>query len=208
MNIRMIDGRLMEDAKIRTTKNNDEFLSFTFIHNRRKNGQDEGIKFNVVSYDTRVINNHKAKNFYTKGRPLNIFGSCDESITERDGKYYLNRNIVAYYMEFPISSNLNRDEHGQNSSLIDNGVVKLDTYARVPVAAPAPTQPVQAIPSVQAPMPSPSAPVVVETPTVSNNNYYVPVINEAEIPLPTKSATVTESSTGVYTSLDEDDLPF
>lgn len=96
MDFRIVDGRLTRDSEVKIDKKGREFLSFTLANNGFSAGAQTTTFFNVVSYNRHDI--EKQPN-YTKGKLVVVSGKPNESMTIKDNKTYLNRNIMAYSIE-------------------------------------------------------------------------------------------------------------
>ena len=96
MDFRIVDGRLTRDSEVKIDKKGREFLSFTLANNSFSSGAQTTTYFNVVSYNSHDI--EKQPN-YTKGKLVVVSGKPNESMTIKDNKTYLNRNIMAYSIE-------------------------------------------------------------------------------------------------------------
>lgn len=102
MDIRIVDGRLTRDAEIKKNpKNGLTFISFTLANNQYVNEQEVTTYFNVVSYNDFYCK-HPEK--YLKGKHVIVNGLPSENITVKNGKTYLNRNIIAYNINPGIST--------------------------------------------------------------------------------------------------------
>jgi single-stranded DNA-binding protein len=100
MNIRIVDGNLVKDAEVKTSKSGAKYLSLVVANNSYVNHERVPVYFNVVSYDSRLIERQSGDNKpYIKGKAVVITGHPNETITVKDGKAYLNRNIVAMNIE-------------------------------------------------------------------------------------------------------------
>lgn len=99
MNIRVIDGRLTKDAEVKVDKSGMKYLSFTLVHNAYSKNTQTAIFFNVTSYNAYDINAHETDNKYAKGRLVVVIGKASEVMTIKDNKTYLNRSILAHYIE-------------------------------------------------------------------------------------------------------------
>ena len=97
MDFRIVDGRLTRDAEVKINKTNgNKFLTFTLANNGFSKGEQTTTFFNVVSYNTYDI--ERLENF-TKGTLVVVSGRPNESMTIKDNKTYLNRNIMAHSIE-------------------------------------------------------------------------------------------------------------
>ena len=197
MDIRIVDGNLVKDAEVKISKSGSKYLSFTLANNAFVNQERVAVYFNVVSYDARLIERQNSENKpFTKGKAVVVTGRPNETMTVKDGKAYLNRNIIA--------SNIESHSFGQKKEESNDGVyhsvapvvgVPQPTASVAPVQAPtygtrvAENAPKYANPVVEAP--------VVVTPQVQSVTVPSPAIPSAPVPSgPTLSASV------------DDDLPF
>lgn len=97
MDIRIVDGRLTKDAEVKINKTTGtKFLSFTLANNGFAKGAQVTTFFNVVSYNEFDI--ERQANF-TKGTLVVVSGRPNESMTIKENKTYLNRNIMAHSIE-------------------------------------------------------------------------------------------------------------
>ena len=99
MDIRIVDGRLTRDAEVKTNHSGTKFLSFTLANNGFAKGEQITTFFNVISYNPYDIQRQENDGFYNKGRLVIVSGRPSESMSIKDNKTYLNRNIIANSIE-------------------------------------------------------------------------------------------------------------
>lgn len=198
MDIRIVDGNLVKDAEVKTSKNGSQYISLLLANNTFVNQTRTAIYFNVVSYDTRLIERELSeKKKLLKGRPIVVTGRPSENITVKDGTGYLNRNIIAISIE----------SHGFESKKEDGSNGTYHTSAPITsVAAAVPTveQPAVTAPSVQAPA---FKTVVEQSNRYSNPTVEAPVMPSAPTPQPQATGVLPATLPGLESSAD-DDLPF
>lgn len=181
MDIRIVDGRLTKDAEVKTSKNNGrQFLSFTLANNGYFKNEQITTYFNVISYDKDTIEQYEK---YSKGTYVIVNGRPNESMSIKDSKTYLNRNIIAYNVTRSASAS-NRNENNQTAN-----------YRDVAPAVPSVDMPSVNIPTCEAPVMV--APVQTTAPKVNEN---APIYS-AEVP--SMSSTAPQASKNY-----DDDLPF
>lgn len=189
MDIRIVDGNLVKDAEIKTSKSGTKYLSFTLANNAYVNQERIAVYFNVVSYDGRLIERQSGENKpFTKGKAVVVTGKSSENMTVRDGKAYLNRNIIAI--------NIETHSFGQKKETET-------TYHDVaPVyESPRAPQPVASAPSVQVP--------TYGSPRVNESVRANPIIDAPVIPTPTPAPVPAPVVMASAPSANvDDDLPF
>lgn len=79
-----VQGTVVADAKILTSKNNNKYLSFKLACHHYGDSNDDTYFFNVLVYDAKTIKDtHK---YITKGRHLVAIGAySDEIWLKKDG---------------------------------------------------------------------------------------------------------------------------
>ena len=142
MDIRIVDGRLTKDAEVKIGKNNGrQFLSFTIANNGYFKNEQVTTYFNVISYDKDTIEQHEK---YLKGTYVIVNGRPNESMSIKDSKTYLNRNIVAYNVTRGSSAS-NNNENNQRTNYrdvapatptVDMPTVDVPTCEIPPITAP------------------------------------------------------------------------
>lgn len=161
MDYRTVDGRLVADAEVKTNKAGRKYLSFRLANNGFKRGEQTTTFFNVASYNEYAIQKHEQEKFYSKGKLVVVIGESDESMSEYNGKMYLNRSILAYNIQLGAFDS-RKEEDGQPKKV----------YRDV-----APAMPSCEVPKVNQPQ--------VETPTIT------PTVEiPAPIPVVSQAATV------------------
>lgn len=154
MNIRTVDGNLVEDAKVLTGKSGREYLSFRIANNDFEKGQRVTTYFNVASYNDYAIQKHKTENFYTKGKLVVVVGKPEENMTQKGDKMYLNRSILAYNIQLGTFGGRKTDEGEQT--------VYRDVAPSVPTCeVPQASAPQVSAPVVSAPVYTTEVPVAV-----------------------------------------------
>lgn len=139
MNIRTVDGNLVEDAKVLTNKSGKKYLSFRIANNDFEKGQKVVTYFNVASYNDYAIQKHETENHYSKGKLVVVVGKPEENMTQKGDKMYLNRSILAYNIQLGTFASTKPENNEQT------------TYRDVAPAAPTVTAPVCEIPRVSQP---------------------------------------------------------
>lgn len=115
MNIRIVDGRLVRDAEVKVAQSSGaRFLTFTIANNTYSNEQEITTYFNVISYNEHDIS-RCAK--FVKGKLLVVTGRPNETTTDKNGKIYINRNIMAYSIESG-TFNSNREYNPESTRVI------------------------------------------------------------------------------------------
>ena len=178
MDIRIVDGRLTKDAEIKKTTNGIKYLSFTLANNGFAKGEKVTKFFNVVSYDPYTISRQENDKFYNKGKLVVVSGRSDESLSIKDSKTYLNRNIIANSIELGTYSSSNKEENQEQKQTYYR-----DVAPAVPNAAPA-------VPTVEYVPPTPTFTTQIEQPYI-----------------PTVEAPFMQQQTNGTPDMD-DDLPF
>lgn len=96
----IVIGRLGKDAEVNQTASGTKFVRFTVAENKYKNGEDKTIWYDVVSYDSFVINTQIK--VLKKGTFVVIVGALDSKINiGKTGNVYLNHNITAWNINVP-----------------------------------------------------------------------------------------------------------
>lgn len=178
MDYRTVDGRLVADAEVKTNKAGRKYLSFRLANNGFKRGEQTTTFFNVASYNEYAIQKHEQEKFYSKGKLVVVIGESDESMSEYNGKMYLNRSILAYNIQLGAFDSRKDDENQPKKVYRD--------------VAPAVSAPTCEVPTVAQPQ--------VEIPAVA-------VSPAVEIPMPTPVPTP-QAAVAAGASQIEDDLPF
>lgn len=178
MDIRIVDGRLTRDAEVKTNHSGTKFLSFTLANNGFAKGEQITTFFNVISYNPYDIQRQENDGFYNKGRLVIVSGRPSESMSIKDNKTYLNRNIIANSIELGAYS-VNKE----NTSTT--------TYKDV---APTPMCETPQAPKPQ--VPQPDAPTY-QQPTTSANQQ--PQVQQTVSQKPTYNVSMDD---------DDNDLPF
>ena len=195
MDIRIVDGNLVKDAEIRTSKSGSKYLSFTLANNAFINQERVPVYFNVVSYDTRLIDRQLTSENkpFTKGKAVVVTGRPNETMTVKDGKAYLNRNLVAI--------NIESHNFGQKKEETNDGVY----HSVAPVVeTPQAPRPVASVTPVQAPVYGTSF-------SEPSNRYANPVVEAPTMPMPSQVMNEIVNPTVDTPSLSpnvDDDLPF
>lgn len=141
MNIRIVDGRLVKDAEIRTDKKGKKFLSFVLANNQFVNKEKIATYFNVITYNNYDIEREESNKWLKQGKFITVTGVPNENMSVKNGKTYLNRNIMADRVEF-----------GYDPFKRENELNETQTYRDV-----APSAPIVEIPQV-------------DTPTIASNS--------------------------------------
>lgn len=181
MDYRTVDGRLVADAEVKTNKAGRKYLSFRLANNGFKRGEQTTTFFNVASYNEYAIQKHEQENFYSRGKLVVVIGESDESMSEYNGKMYLNRSILAYNIQL-----------GQFDSRKDDEKQPKKVYRDVAPAISAPTCEVPAVAQPQVEIPAVAVSPAVEVP--------MPAPAPAPMPVTPQAATAAPQI--------EDDLPF
>ena len=180
MDIRIVDGRLTRDAEVKTNHSGTKFLSFTLANNGFAKGEQITTFFNVISYNPYDIQRQENDGFYNKGRLVIVSGRPSESMSIKDNKTYLNRNIIANSIELGAYS-VNKE----NTSTT--------TYKDV---APTPTPMCETPQAPKPQVPQPTAPTY-QQPTTSANQQ--PQVQQTVSQKPTYNVSMDD---------DDNDLPF
>jgi single-stranded DNA-binding protein len=143
MDIRILDGRLTRDAEVKTGKDGQKFLSFTIANNKLLKGERVTTFFNVISYNDFFIKRQETDTAFKKGRLLIVSGNPSETMSVKDGKTYLNRNIIANNIEYGYDGSSENKEH------------QTETYHSVAPATPTVEVPKPNIPTLQDVAPKP-----------------------------------------------------
>lgn len=118
MNIIIVYGRLTKDAEIKTSSNGIKYLSFTLAKSEKVTKY-----FNVVSYDPYTIIRQEKDNFYNKGKFVIVSGHLVKTMSIKNSKTYLYRNIMAHSIElgtyYRIVEMLKEEEFGGYVSITD-----------------------------------------------------------------------------------------
>lgn len=143
MDIRIVDGRLTRDAEVKTNASGTKFLSFTLANNGFAKGEQITTFFNVISYNPYDIQRQENDGFYNKGKLVVVSGRPSESMSIKDNKTYLNRNIIANSIELgAYSINKEKPTTTYRDVAPANGPMCETPQLTPPqVSAPAPVQP-------------------------------------------------------------------
>ena len=121
MNIRTVDGNLVEDAKVLTNKSGKKYLSFRIANNDFEKGQKVVTYFNVASYNDYAIQKHETENHYSKGKLVVVVGKPEENMTQKGDKMYLNRSILAYNIQLGTFASTKSENNEQTRQNTGNG---------------------------------------------------------------------------------------
>lgn len=92
MNYRIVDGRLVKDAEVKTKADGSKYLSFTLANNEYIKKESVTTYFSVISFTPFDIDRCEK---FTKGDLVVVNGLPYEEIAIVNGKAYLNRKIMA-----------------------------------------------------------------------------------------------------------------
>lgn len=176
MDIRIVDGRLTRDAEVKTNSSGTKFLSFTLANNGFAKGEQITTFFNVISYNPYDIQRQENDGFYNKGRLVIVSGRPSESMSIKDNKTYLNRNIIANSIELGAYS-VNKE---------NTTTTTYKDVAPTPMCeTPQPPKPQVAQPSVptyQQPMPQVTQPQQVQQTAPQKPTFNVSMDDDNDLP--------------------------
>lgn len=115
----IINGRIVNNAEKKTSRNGREYITFRFANNEFGDTKDDNGKpitywFNITSYDTRHIALSK---YLTKGRPINIIGQYSDNIYQnKNGNCEIGRNIIADVIEFEVGKPIDDNTSTNNNN--------------------------------------------------------------------------------------------
>lgn len=108
MDIRIVDGRLVKDAEVKTNRESgNKFLSFTLANNGFSKGSQVTTFFNIISYNVHDIEHYDR---FTKGKLVVVSGRPSETMSIKENKTYLNRNIIADRIESGTPNNVTNNQ--------------------------------------------------------------------------------------------------
>lgn len=184
MNIRIVDGRLVRDAVIKTDKNGEKFLTFVLANNQFVNKEKVATFFNVITYNSYDIKREEVNKVLKQGKFITVTGTPNENMSVKEGKTYLNRNIMADRIDFTFDG-------------VKQDGEKTETQVYRDVA---PSAPQVNLPKVETPQ--------VNTPKITDlNNFPNQSVDTVTADITTKIETKVTGSTPI-TAFDEDELPF
>ena len=94
MRILTLDGRLGNDAELKTTKNGKQFIRFSIANTTSFMGKDDTVWYDIISYHTGALQ------YLKKGIPVNVSGVVSTSFNVDKGKPYINHTVIANSLEF------------------------------------------------------------------------------------------------------------
>lgn len=101
----IVNGRVVNDAQLKTGKNGAEYLTFRFANNefgeKDANGNPLTVWYTVNINTPRLF---RLKDYIVKGKPLNIIGHYMDRLylNEKAGTYEIGRTIIAESIDFEI----------------------------------------------------------------------------------------------------------
>lgn len=124
-----LDGHIVSDAQVKSSKNGRAYVEFRFANNEYSD-KDNPFYARVVSFDNKYVN---LAEYYKKGKPLYIMGDYSNKVySTQDGKCSVDNNIVAFKIDFPKTGN--RDNQPQATA-----TDAIPTVTTTSEAKPAPT---------------------------------------------------------------------
>lgn len=97
-------GRLGKDAELTTSSGGTQYVKFTLAENVFRNGKDETIWYEIVSYDPFVLK-YQIKAL-KKGSLAIVMGDVDSKVNVgKNGGVYLNTSITATNIKIPYLGN-------------------------------------------------------------------------------------------------------
>lgn len=97
-------GRLGRDAEISTTSGGTQYVKFTLAENVYRNGKDETIWYDIVSYDPFVVKTQMK--VLKKGSFAIVVGDVDTKVNvAKNGSIYINQHITASSIKIPYLGN-------------------------------------------------------------------------------------------------------
>ena len=179
MNIRIVDGRLVRDAVIKTDKNGVKFLTFVLANNQFVNKEKVATYYNVITYNNYDVKREEVNKVLTQGKFITVTGTPNENMSVKDGKTYLNRNIMADRIDFSVD--VFKQDTEKNETPVYRDVAPATPHAETP--------------QVETPQ--------VNTPKIADLNNFPNQVTADISKIETK---VTASAK--TTAFDEDELPF
>lgn len=131
----IINGRIVNNAEKKTSKNGKEYITFRFANSEYGDSKDQNGKpitywFNITSYETRHIALSK---YLTKGRPINIIGQYSDNIYQnKNGDCEIGRNIIADVIEFEVGKPMDDTNSSSGNETQTSSMPKTQTAMTEP----------------------------------------------------------------------------
>lgn len=116
MNVVVLDGRLTKDPEVKM-KNDKEILLFTIASARDKDHTDF-IECVAFENNARFISK-----YFKKGSGINIVGTLNQSLYEKEGKKYSITKVIANVITFPIRTKEEQPQKIDESKVTDTDSV-------------------------------------------------------------------------------------
>jgi len=97
-------GRLGKDAEVTVTSGGTQYVKFTLAENVYRNGKDETVWYDIVSYDPFVAKTQVK--VLRKGSFAIVVGDVDTKVNvAKNGSIYINQHITASSIKVPYLGN-------------------------------------------------------------------------------------------------------
>ena len=145
MKILTFDGNLVKDAEVKQTAKGTDYLTFRVGNTSYIRGENKTEFIQVTSLN---VNHIKLAEHLLKGRRVLVMGTYDSEVSQgKDGRLYINSNVLANHIEFFGGSGKNDENTGAASTgepsiavtaapTVDDNEIEAKVEAAASVSAP------------------------------------------------------------------------